>query len=101
MVESIDPSTLLDFCVEVAQWSITHPETLVSELDDVLKTINTFTDNQDNTIMKMASGVATTCIVAIQNFTNMALNSEEPTEPDIEEVEQKELEEVIDNDGTS
>ena len=92
MIDSINPTTLMDFAAAVANWAVQRPDSLVDELEQIRSSIDTFCRNNDDPIYQ---GVNVLCSSTIDVM--LQIMTHEPQEQDIEEVEQKELEEVIDN----
>lgn len=89
MIDSINPRNLLDFAIEVANWTLQRSESLETELDDVLRVINTFCTNSDDPIYQGAYIFAEVCIKGVIDIN--AMMQETTNEPElIEKTEVKE-----------
>jgi hypothetical protein len=100
MIDSIDPTYLMDFSLRVMSWAVNDPNTLEGELDQIVNTIHTFCVNRDDPIYK---GVDILCQMLIDTTKKVAiidLNSEQPAQPEVEEeVKDGDRPESINSDG--
>jgi hypothetical protein len=93
MIESINPTTLMDFATAVANWAVMRPDSLDDELEQIRSSIDTFCRNNDDPIYQ---GVNILCSAAIDVMIQIMTHQEEaeiPSEP------QEEITEVKENGG--
>ena len=85
MIESINPTGLMDFATAVANWAVQRPDSLVDELEQIRTSIDTFCRNNDDPIY---GGVNILCSSTIDVMLQIMTHQEEPEnveEPDTKE----------------
>ena len=85
MIESINPTGLMEFTLAVANWAVQRPASLEDELEQVKNAIHTFCVNNDDPIY---AGVDVLCETSINMMIQVMTN--EPESEIVEEPDTKE-----------
>jgi hypothetical protein len=83
MIDSINPTFLMDYAMSCAQWAVRWPESLGDELDQLKASIDVFCKNNDDPIYKGVAIICDACVDVTKQIIVRSLEQEQPAQPEI------------------
>jgi hypothetical protein len=82
MIDSINPTFLMDYAMSCAQWAVRWPESLGDELDQLKATIDVFCKNNDDPIYKGVAIICDACVDVTKQIIVRSMEQETPAQPE-------------------